>query len=143
LPIESRNILSLLSLQPGVTPDGYVTGSRSDQANITLDGVDVNEQQGASAFSSVLRVSTETIEEFRVTTTNPNANQGRSSGAQVSLVTKSGTNQFKGSAFWSHRNTVFTANDFFNNSSIDPETGKSLPRPKLLRNVYGATLETR
>jgi hypothetical protein len=139
LPIESRNILSLLSLQPGVTPDGYVTGSRSDQANITLDGVDVNEQQGASAFSSVLRVSTETIEEFRVTTSNPNATQGRSSGAQVSLVTKSGTNEFRGSLFWHHRNTATTANDFFNNRTIDPETNRSLPRPKLLRNVYGGT----
>ena len=45
LPLESRNVVQLLSLQPGVTPDGYVTGSRADQANVTLDGVDVNEQQ--------------------------------------------------------------------------------------------------
>jgi hypothetical protein len=139
LPLESRNILQLLSLQPGVTRDGYVTGSRADQANITLDGVDVNEQQGASAFESVLRVSTETIEEFRVITSNPNATQGRSSGAQVSLITKSGTNEFRGSAFWSHRNTVTTANDFFNNRSIDLDTGLGVPRPKLLRNVYGGT----
>src|SRR5215212_4293799 len=45
LPLESRNVVELLSLQPGVTKDGYVNGSRSDQANITLDGIDVNEQQ--------------------------------------------------------------------------------------------------
>ena len=45
LPLDSRNVVELLSLQPGVTPSGYVTGSRADQANVTLDGVDVNEQQ--------------------------------------------------------------------------------------------------
>ncbi|MEJ7615730.1 MAG: carboxypeptidase-like regulatory domain-containing protein [Pyrinomonadaceae bacterium] len=86
LPLESRNVVQLLSLQPGVTPDGYVTGSRADQANITLDGVDVNEQQRGidplndEAFASVLRVTPDSIQEFRVTTTNANATQGRSSG---------------------------------------------------------------
>ncbi|HXG67148.1 MAG TPA: TonB-dependent receptor [Blastocatellia bacterium] len=138
LPLESRNIVQLLSLQPGVTPEGYVAGSRADQANITLDGVDVNEQQRGidpqtdEAFHSVIRVTTDTIEEFRVTTTNPNATQGRSSGAQVSLITKSGTNDFHGSLYWFHRNTVTSANDFFNNR-------QGLPTPKLLRNVYGGS----
>jgi hypothetical protein len=146
LPLESRNVVSLLSLQPGVTRDGYVTGSRADQANVTLDGVDVNEQQSGldpltgAAFASVLRVTPDSIEEFRVTTSNPNASQGRSSGAQVSLVTKGGTNEFRGSVYWSHRNTVTSANDFFNNRSVDEETGKSLPRPKLLRNLFGVAI---
>ncbi|HEU4387117.1 MAG TPA: TonB-dependent receptor, partial [Blastocatellia bacterium] len=140
LPLESRNILDLLSLQPGVTPEGYVAGSRADQANITLDGVDINEQQGAAAFTPVIRLSSEAVQEFRVTTSNPNATQGRSSGAQVSMVTKSGTNEFHGSLFEYHRNTATTANDFFNNRSIDPETGKSIPRPKLIRNVFGGAI---
>ncbi|HEV8486199.1 MAG TPA: carboxypeptidase-like regulatory domain-containing protein [Blastocatellia bacterium] len=146
LPLESRNVVSLLSLQPGVTRDGYVTGSRADQANVTLDGVDVNEQQSGldpltgQAFASVLRVTPDSIEEFRVTTSNPNASQGRSSGAQVSLITKSGTNDFRGSVYWSHRNTVTSANDFFNNRTVDPETGKSTPRPKLLRNLFGVAI---
>ncbi|MGH9959548.1 MAG: carboxypeptidase regulatory-like domain-containing protein, partial [Pyrinomonadaceae bacterium] len=103
LPLESRNVVELLSLQPGVTPSGYVTGSRADQANVTLDGVDVNEQQTGldivadlafneqQAFASVLRSTPDSIQEFRVTTTTPNATQGRSSGGQVSLITKSGT----------------------------------------------------
>ncbi len=133
LPLESRNIVQLLSLQPGVGPDGSVTGSRADQGNVTLDGVDVNEQQGAAAFESVLRVSTDSVEEFRVTTTNPNATQGRSSGAQIALVTKSGTNEFHGSLYEFHRNTATSANDFFNNR-------KGVPTPKLLRNVFGGTL---
>lgn len=146
LPLESRNVVALLSLQPGVTPTGYVTGSRSDQANVTLDGIDVNEQQTGldnltdEAFSSVLRVTPDSVQEFRVTTTNPNATQGRSSGAQVSLITKGGTNEFHGSLYEFHRNTATTANDFFNNRTIDPDTGQSIPRPKLIRNVFGGSL---
>jgi hypothetical protein len=146
LPLESRNVVQLLSLQPGVTPDGYVSGSRADQANITLDGVDVNEQQSGvdprsgQAFSSVLRVTPDSIQEFRVTTSTPNATQGRSSGAQVSLITKSGTNVLSGNLFWAHRNTATTANNFFNNRTIDPVTGQSIPRPKLIRNLFGGSL---
>ncbi len=132
LPLESRNVVALLSLQPGVTAAGNVTGSRTDQGNITLDGVDVNEQQAASAFESILRVTPDSVQEFRVTTTNPNAAEGRSAGAQVALVTKSGTNQFHGSLYEFHRNTIFTANDFFNNKS-------GTPRPKLIRNLFGGT----
>jgi hypothetical protein len=139
LPLNARNVANLLSLQPGVTPSGYVTGSRSDQSNMTLDGVDVNEQQTGDAFTPVLRVSPDTVEEFRVTTTNPNASEGRSSGAQVALVTKAGSNQWHGNAFEYHRNTIFTANDFFNNKTIDKNTGKSLPRPVLLRNNFGGS----
>ena len=140
LPLNARNVAGLLSLQPAVTPSGYVAGGRSDQANLTLDGVDVNEQQTGDAFTPVLRVSPDTVEEFRVTTSNPNANQGRSSGAQVELVTKSGSNDWHGNLFEYHRNTIFTANDFFNNSTIDPATKKSIPRPTLLRNNYGGSL---
>ncbi|MBK9314104.1 MAG: TonB-dependent receptor [Acidobacteria bacterium] len=140
LPLNARNVVGLLSLQPGVTPDGSVTGSRSDQANVTLDGVDVNEQQGASAFESVLRVTPDSVQEFRVTTTNPNAAQGRSSGAQVSLITKGGSNEFHGLLYEYHRNTVTSANDWFNNRTVDPDTGKSIPRPKLIRNIYGGSL---
>lgn len=153
LPLEGRNVTALLSLQPGVVfigensptqrnflgendPDprsGSVGGGRSDQANVTLDGVDVNDQQTGFAFNSTLRITTEAVQEFRVTTTTPNADQGRSSGAQVNLVTKGGTNEFHGALFESHRNTVTTANDFFNNAA-------GLPRPKLLRNVFGAAV---
>lgn len=133
LPTDLRQINNLLSLQPGVTREGYVNGGRSDQANITLDGVDVNDQQTGSAFSSVLRLTAESIEEFRLTTTNPNANQGRSSGAQISLVTKSGTNDFRGAAFYFLRPTTGSANEFFNNAA-------GIERPQLTRHVYGGAL---
>lgn len=133
LPLQGRNVTALLTLQAGVTPDGYVTGGRADQANITLDGIDVNNQQNASAFESVIRVNPDSIDEFRVTTSNPDASKGRSSGAQVSLITKSGTNEWRGALYEYHRNTATSANDWFNNAS-------KIERPKLIRNLFGGRL---
>jgi hypothetical protein len=139
LPLNANNVVGLLSLQPGVSRSGFVNGGRADQSNITLDGVDVNEQQDGldvvtdEAFASVLRVTRDSLQEFRVTTTNPNAEQGRSSGAQVSLVTRSGSNQWHGSLFETHRNTVTNANDFFNNAA-------GVDRPQLLRNIFGGSV---
>jgi len=133
LPLEARNPISLLTLQPGVTRAGNVTGARADQSNITLDGVDINEAQTNDINNPVLRLNAEAVEEFRVVTSNPNATQGRSAGAQISLITKSGTNEWHGALFESHRNTIFTANDFFNNAS-------RLPRPALIRNTFGGAI---
>jgi len=140
LPTNLRRVQDLLSLQPGVTREGYVSGGRSDQANITLDGVDINDQQtgGRSAQfqttqDAALRVTTESVEEFRITTTNANANQGRSSGAQISLVTRRGSNDFHGAGFYFIRPTSFSANDFFNNLS-------GIDRPSLNRDVYGGRI---
>lgn len=153
LPTDSRNIAGLLSLQPGVTREGYVNGGRSDQANITLDGVDVNDQQLGTAFFSVLRATAESVEEFRVTTTNANADQGRSSGAQISLLTRSGRNNFFGSAFWLPRRTAGSANNFFNNRAgryvgSDPQVvggfaqigEERSPRPNINRDVFGGAI---
>ncbi|MBA3769373.1 MAG: carboxypeptidase regulatory-like domain-containing protein [Blastocatellia bacterium] len=61
LPLLDRNVANLLSLQPGVTPDGSVNGGRADQANITLDGIDMNNQQNAAAFEPVFRVNPDSI----------------------------------------------------------------------------------
>ncbi|MFN6963884.1 MAG: carboxypeptidase regulatory-like domain-containing protein [Pyrinomonadaceae bacterium] len=135
LPLSARNTPDLLSLQPGVAPDGAVNGGRSDQANVTLDGVDVNEQQGGRAFFSVLRVTPEALQEFRVTTTNAGAEFGRSSGAQVSLITRSGSNNFNGSLYLYYRpKTWLQANDFFNNLAGVPVT------PRERRNYGGSFL---
>jgi hypothetical protein len=133
LPMEARNVLSLLTLQAQVTPDGYVAGGRSDQSNVTLDGVDINDAESSNVSAPVLRLNAEAIEEFRVVTVGATADEGRSSAAQINLVTKSGTNSWHGSAFEFHRNTIFTANDFFNKLS-------GVDRPRLLRNVFGGTL---
>jgi len=153
LPLQARNVTNLLSLQAGVTPDGSVVGGRADQANITLDGVDVNNQQNASAFESVLRVNPDSVDEFRVTTANSDATKGRSSGAQISLITKSGSNEWRGALYEYHRNTATAANEWFNNAAghwkaTDSEVlaGRAvageqrLKRPKLIRNLFGGRL---
>ena len=151
LPIADRNVVQLLSLQPGVaylgnqldatkdTRSGAVNGMRSDQSNVTLDGIGVNDQNNGYAFTSVLTVPPDSVQEFRVTTANANADSGYSSGAQVALVTKSGTNAFHGSAYEYNRNTIFSANDpFLKDSQL--ASGQSNQAPKLLRNVFGAAI---
>ena len=152
LPIEERNIPDLLSLQAGVaytghredinpnsdTRSGAVNGARSDQSNITLDGTDVNDQVNGYAFTSVLPVTLDSVQEFRVTTTNYGADEGRSSGAQIALVTKSGTNTFHGSAYEYLRNTYTSSNDYFIKQS---ELAANQPNiaPKLNYNIFGAS----
>lgn len=130
LPLEARNVLNLLTLQPGVTPDGSVSGARSDQSNITLDGVNINDAQTNSIGAPVLRLNDDAVEEFRVNTMTSNSAAARSSGAQISLVTKSGTNNWHGDAYEYNRNTIFTANDWFNNHN-------GIKRPTLIRNTFG------
>jgi hypothetical protein len=122
LPFFARDIMELLMIQPGVTlfaggdfRSGAVNGGKPDQANITLDGADVNEQVTRAAFASALRVTLDSVQEFRTTTTNGTAESGRGSGADTALVTKSGTNSFHGSVYEYNRNELFAANGFFNN----------------------------
>lgn len=152
LPLESRNVPDLLSLQAGVvytgnrsdidtntdTRSGSVNGARSDQSNITLDGVPVN-PKGGYAFESVLPVTLDSVEEFRVTTTNYNADQGSSSGAQVALVTKSGTNDFHGSLYEYNRTNFTSANDYFIKQS-QFTTGAPNSPLKLTRNIFGGSV---
>lgn len=160
LPLDQRNVPDLLSLQPGVTflgrsddvsgtqgvgnnaqdsRAGAVNGGRSDQSNITLDGVDVNDVNNGYAFTSVLRATQDSVAEFRVTTSNPNAQEGRSSGAQVALVTRSGSNTLHGAVYEYNRSNLLEANDFFNKQQ---ELASSEPnRPvSLVRNIYGGAV---
>ena len=152
LPLESRNVPDLLSLQAGVlytgnSPDidasvdtrsGAVNGARSDQSNITVDGIPANDK-GGHAFTSVLPVTLDSVQEFRVTTTNYGADQGVSSAAQVALVTKSGTNQFHGSVYEYNRNSAFSANDYFIKAA---QVGSGSPNkpPQLNRNIFGVSV---
>ena len=157
LPLETRNVVELLSLQPGVTPTGEVMGARRDQNNITLDGADVNNNQNSglmvqnsntftggfqgsnangavinSGFNAVLPIPLDSVQEFRVTVAGEGPNQGRSSGGQVALITKSGSNQFHGSLYEFNRNTDTAANTWFNNRS-------GVPREPLVRNQFGGS----
>jgi hypothetical protein len=153
IPIDGRNVPDLLTLQAGVaytgnrpdidknndTRSGAVNGARSDQSNVTLDGVDVNDQATGYAFTSVLPITPDSVEEFRVTTTNYNADQGQGSGAQVALVTKGGTNNFHGSAYEYMRNTITSANDYFVKLA-EQSAGEPNKAPKLIRNIFGGSL---
>ena len=109
LPLQTRNVVELLSLQPGVTATGEVLGAKRDQNNVTLDGVDVNDNQSAgmtattsAGLNAALPVPLDSVQEFRVTIAGQGADQGRSAGGQVSLVTKSGSNNFHGSIYEFH-----------------------------------------
>ena len=149
LPSEGRDPVGILSLQPGVvylgsngagaTVDsrgGSVAGARSDQTNVTLDGLDNNDQLLGNAFQGALRAPLDSLQEFRVTTTNSNADAGRSSGAQVSLVTKSGTNKFHGGAYEYNRSNLGQANDWFNEQA-ELKVGQPNRPGKLIRNTFG------
>jgi len=150
LPSEGRNAVAILSLQPGVTfvgnvdqtadsRSGAVSGARSDQTNVMLDGLDNNDQLNGFAFTGALRAPLDSLQEFRVTTTNSNADTGRSSGAQINLVTKSGTNSFHGAVYEYHRPTFTTANDWLNKHS-QLQNGEPNRPGKLVRNTFGATI---
>ncbi|HWA95761.1 MAG TPA: TonB-dependent receptor [Terracidiphilus sp.] len=149
LPSEERNVPDLLSLQPGVVflpadktgsndpRSGAVNGGRSDQGNVTIDGIDDNDQVNGYAFKGVLRQTQDSIQEFRVVTGNSNADSGRSSGAQISMVTKSGTNQIHGALYEYHRPTFTVANDWFVKQGQVNSGEPNIPG-KLIRNIFGA-----
>ena len=153
LPFEGRDPAGILSLQTGVvftgnsnhissasdSRAGAVNGARSDQSNITLDGVDNNDELLGTAFTGAIREPLDAVEELKVTTSNSDADTGRSSGGQVSEVTKSGTNHVHGSLYAYNRPTFTTANDWFNKAA---QIGTNEPNtaPFLLRNTFGANV---
>ncbi len=164
LPIQIRNSpAALIGLQPGVIGNnvgtgssnrvGSVTGARTDQGNITIDGIDANDQATGQAFATVGNAPIDSIQEFRAVSTNPNASEGRSSGGQIQLLTRSGSNDFHGSLRIYNRNDKFAANSFFNNrlgryAAEDPQVTQGLvsagdlraPKPNLKRNQFGGSL---
>jgi hypothetical protein len=122
-----------LELAPGVTPGGAVTGSREDQSNITLDGLDVNDERIGQAFTTVVNTPLDSIQEVKATVTGDDATYGHSAGGQLELVTKSGTNDFHGQAFELNRVTAYAANNYFNNL-------QGIPEPPLIRNQFGGDI---
>jgi len=146
MPIMIRdNPTALLIYEPGVlvaspgTDDltgnrsGSVTGARADQGSYSVDGLDVNDYAIGQPYATVGQAPVDSIQEFRGETANTLSSEGRGSGAQVSLVTKSGTNQWHGSASEYLRNTVTEANTWFNDFN-------GVAKPVLIRNQFGASL---
>jgi Carboxypeptidase regulatory-like domain len=133
IPLQTRNVVALLGIQPGVSSTGQVLGARPDQNNVLLDGADVNDSQGADGFNAVLPIPLDSVKEFRTTIAGQGADMGHSAGGQVSIVTKGGSNSFHGTLYEYNRNTLFEANDWFNNRA-------GVARPALIRNQYGGSL---
>ncbi len=146
LPLNGRNALDLALLQPGVTPTndssyyagttgnntnstgGFsISGGRNDSITYLLDGGLNN----SFLYNDIVyNPNPDTIQEFRILTSNYNAEYGRNAGGVVSIITKSGTNQLHGSFFEFIRNDALNANGFFSNNA-------GLPRDVLKRNQFG------
>lgn len=137
MPLNGRNVLDLALLQPGVIPASAggtgtfsIAGGRQDSVTYLLDGGVNNNLLDNSV---VINPNPDTVQEFRILTSNYSAEYGRNAGGVVSVVTKSGTNQLHGTAYDFVRNDAFNANSFFNNAN-------GLPIDILKRNQFGGTL---
>lgn len=147
LPLNGRDLFQLVALQPGVYPttnagpspwsEGGITkaavqGTRPTMNNITQDGGDINDfgfniPVGGAAG---VQLGVEAVREFRVLLNSYSAEFGRNAGANVQLVTRSGSNDFHGSVLEFHRNAVLDARNFFDGRS----------KPAFNRNQFGASL---
>ena len=139
LPIvgsRGRNPLDLVVMQPGVVsgaPTGggiYVHGARDRSWNYTLDGIDTNDSSQGGSNTTSFRVNPDMLDEFKVVTGNNTAEYGRNSGGQVAMITRSGTNEFHGNAFWFYRTPRLNANEWQNNL-------QNLGKAQLAQNIYG------
>ena len=155
MPLNGRSFQSLIALTPGVVftspslGDGQFStnGQRSNANYFMVDGVSANFGVRLSGLGQTMGgatpgltaqggtnglVSVDAMQEFRIQTSSYAAEFGRTPGAQISIVTKSGTNQFHGTAFDYLRNDIFDARNYFN--------APPLPKPPLRQNDFGGTL---
>jgi len=151
LPLANRNFSQILALSPGVvvgipnaaafgknTQNVSVNGAKTTANNFQFDGVDANNlsENSASGFApepGIAIPAPDTIAEFKVQTAMYDAGYGRSAGANVDIVSRSGSNQFHGELWEFFRNDALNANDFFLNQN-------SQPRPVLKQNQFGGTI---
>jgi hypothetical protein len=142
LPLLTRNAYELVLLSPGVIQpnngnNGFaVNGSRDRNNNFLLDGVDNNDTSVPGAGSGVLGINPDSAQEFRVITNNFNPEFGRNTGAIIDVVTRSGTNNLHGDAYWFGRYNALGARDFFNRA---PTAANPAPDPQnpYVRNDFG------
>jgi hypothetical protein len=159
LPLSSRNYTQIIDLSPGVvvnvasaaavgngTQDINVNGSGSDQNNYMMDGASItNYASGGAAqsgnYAGIGIPNPDSIQEFKIQTSQYDASYGRNPGASVNVVTKGGTNQFHGAAWEFARNNFFDANDFFYKHDELEMGGTGVNTPQLLKqNQFGGTL---
>jgi hypothetical protein len=145
LPLLVRDPYQLVLLSPGViqsnsTGGGFaVNGQRDRNNNFLLDGIDNNDASVPGIPGGLTSLNPDSTQEFRVITNNFAPEYGRNTGAIIDAITKSGTNQLHGNAYWFGRYSALGARDFFNHN-IDSVTGKVAKKAPYVRNDFGASL---
>ena len=151
LPLNGRNFVQLATLGPGVVGVGFgakgtimsgtrpddlrpgselfSNGNRENSNNFLMDGIDNNERL---TLSITLRPSVEAVREFKIQTNMFAADQGRNSGATVNVITKSGSNNWHGSAYEFLRNDKLDARNYF--------APLNFPKPAYRQNQFGGTV---
>lgn len=155
LPTLQRDASELLTLQPTTTPydtpatggfgnrGGSVSGARSDQNTVTLDGIDItsNTVGGGATAVNFIPTGVEYLSEFKVGVTDANSTFGRSSGAQITLVSKGGGNQFHGDGYWFHQSDGYNANSWNLNHTADKALGTTYtPKTPFKDNREGVSI---
>jgi hypothetical protein len=159
LPLNGRNFIKLVQLAPGVGNTGRnnnpaINGSRSVNNSYIVDGVSSNDERLSTGFVGINGagtdlgqnvpnlISTEAVQEYRIITSNADATFGRGSGGHINIVSKSGSNQWHGSAYEYLRNDALDAADYFYKANPSPQfrtsSGKA-KTPPFKQNLFGGT----
>ncbi len=141
LPLNGRNPLSLLLLEPGVVQRSaggagsgvHVNGARDRAYNVTIDGIEANESSVPNPVSNLYRINPDNVQEFKVTTNNATAEEGRNSGASISIATRSGTSEYHGTGFFFFRNDALNSNEFYANA-------QNTPKPQIRMGQFGGEM---
>lgn len=149
LPLNGRDWSKLVQLAPGggITPTSPISGVRERFNSYTVDGIGYNDERGsgqpngggAGGVGGPNLISAEAVQEFRVVTSNADATFGRGSGAQVNVITKSGTNELHGSGYGFFRHNKFDARDFFNTGPYFDDDGRAVT-PPFQQQLFGTTV---
>jgi hypothetical protein len=134
LPLNGRNPLTLVLNEPGVVQRSFggagsgvhINGARDRAYNVTIDGIDANESSVPNPVSNLYRINPDNVQEFKVTTNNATAEEGRNSGASITLTTRSGGNEFHGTLFYFLRNDAVNSTEFFANALGQPKRDTKL-----------------
>jgi hypothetical protein len=143
LPLILRDPYQLVLLSPGVVSGtsvggAAVNGARERNNNFLLDGSDNNDSGVPGQLAGAVGANPDTAAEFRVITNNFDAEFGRDTGAVVDVITKSGTNNIHGDAYWFGRYNALGARDWFNRK-VNPD-GSTSPQNPYVRNQFGASV---
>jgi hypothetical protein len=137
LPLSSRDALDLTMLQAGVATTGnprssVVDGLRKASINITMDGINVqdNNLRSSDGYFTYIRPRIDAVEEFTITTSTAGAESSGGGAVNIRFVTRAGTNEHHGSAYYYHRNPALNANYYFNNLA-------GIPRTRILLHQWG------